>query len=432
MFGSLQFAGREHVESWYAASAGSFTPRPRLGESLTADVCVVGAGYTGLSAALELAERGYRVVVLEGARVGWGASGRNGGQVLSDLACGMNLVRDELGQDAAREIWNMTREAVELVGQRCAKYDIDAELVWGYFHAALKERQLREQAAWQEDAARHYGYDRFELVGRDRLPEMVASERYVGGLFEPDAGHLHPLKYAQGLARAAEAAGVRIFEHSAVSGIVPGATVRVAVGKLEVRAESVVLAGNTYLGQLVPELDKKIMPVGTYLIATEPLGEARARALIPKNLAVCDANFVLDYFRFSRDTRLLFGGRVSYTGMTPVGLRDAMRRSMLKVFPGLADAKVEYDWGGFVDITMNRAPHFGRVQPNVFFAQGFSGHGVALTGLAGRLMAEAIDGEPERFDLFARLSHRSFPGGALLRTPALLMATSYYRLRDYL
>lgn len=432
MFGSLQFAGREHVESWYAASAGSFTPRPRLTESLTADVCVVGAGYTGLSAALELAERGYRVVVLEGARVGWGASGRNGGQVLSDLACGMGLVRDELGADAAREIWNMTREAVDMVGQRCARHGIDAELVWGYFHAALKTRQLREQAAWQEDAARHYGYDRFELVGKEGLPGMVASERYVGGLFEPDAGHLHPLKYALGLARAAEAAGVRLFEHSAVTAIRPGATARVAVGELEVRAESVVLAGNTYLGRLVPELDSKIMPVGTYLIATEPLGEARARALIPKNLAVCDANFVLDYFRFSRDTRLLFGGRVSYTGMTPVGLRDAMRRSMLKVFPGLSDVKVEYDWGGFVDITMNRAPHFGRLQPNVFFAQGFSGHGVALTGLAGRLMAEAIDGEPARFDLFARLSHHRFPGGALLRTPALLMATSYYRLRDYL
>ncbi|AXK39240.1 NAD(P)/FAD-dependent oxidoreductase [Crenobacter cavernae] len=432
MFGSLQFAGQEHVDSWYAASAGPFKERASLTESLAADVCVVGAGYTGLSAALELAERGYRVVVLEGARVGWGASGRNGGQVLSDLACGMDLVRDELGQEAAREVWNMTREAVDLVGQRCAKHKIDAELVWGYFHAALKDRQLREQAAWQEDAARHYGYDRFELIGKNRLPEMVNSERYVGGLYEPDAGHIHPLKYALGLARAAEAAGVRIFENSAVTEIVPGATVRVKVGQLEVRAESVVLAGNTYLGKLVPELDKKIMPVGTYIIATEPLGEGRARSLIPKNLAVCDANFVLDYFRFTRDTRMLFGGRVSYTGMTPVGLRETMRRSMLKVFPSLENVKIEYDWGGFVDITMSRAPHFGRVKPNVFFAQGFSGHGVALTGLAGRLMAEAINGEAERFDLFARLSHHSFPGGSLLRTPALLMATSYYRLRDYL
>jgi gamma-glutamylputrescine oxidase len=432
MFGSLQFAGQEHVDSWYAASAGPLAPRPRLSESLSADVCVLGAGYTGLSAALELAERGYRVVVLEGARVGWGASGRNGGQVLSDLACGMNPVRDALGQEAAREIWNMTREAVALVGERCAKYAIDAELVWGYFHAALKVRQLREQADWQEDAARHYGYDRFQLIGKERLPEMVNTARYVGGLFEPDAGHLHPLKYALGLARAAEAAGVRIFEHSAVGEIVPGTTVRVKAGRHEVRAESLVLAGNTYLGKMVPELDSKIMPVGTYIIATEPLGEARARELIPRNLAVCDANFVLDYFRCTRDTRLLFGGRVSYTGMTPLGLRDAMRRSMLKVFPSLADVKVEYDWGGFVDITMNRAPHFGRLRPNIFFAQGFSGHGVALTGLAGRLMAEAIHGEPERFDLFARLSHRRFPGGALLRTPALLMATSYYRLRDCL
>ncbi|RXZ43694.1 NAD(P)/FAD-dependent oxidoreductase [Crenobacter cavernae] len=432
MFGSLQFAGQEHVDSWYAASAGPFKARASLTESLAADVCVVGAGYTGLSAALELAERGYRVVVLEGARVGWGASGRNGGQVLSDLACGMDLVRDELGQQAASEVWNMTREAVDLVGQRCAKHHIDADLVWGYFHAALKDRQLREQAAWQEDAARHYGYDRFELIGKDRLPEMVNSERYVGGLYEPDAGHIHPLKYALGLARAAEAAGVRIFEHSAVTEIVPGATVRVKVGKLEVRAESVVLAGNTYLGKLVPELDKKIMPVGTYIIATEPLGEGRARSLIPKNLAVCDANFVLDYFRFTRDTRLLFGGRVSYTGMTPVGLRETMRRSMLKVFPSLENVKIEYDWGGFVDITMNRAPHFGRVKPNIFFAQGFSGHGVALTGLAGKLMAEAIHGEAERFDLFAKLSHHSFPGGSFLRTPALVMATSYYRLRDYL
>lgn len=424
--------GVEHVDSWYAASADPLARRPVLAQSLDADVCVVGAGYTGLSASLELAERGYKVVVLEAARTGWGASGRNGGQVLTDLACGMGLVRDQLGLAAARDIWTMTHEAVGLVKSRCAQHQIDADLTWGYFHAALKPRHMHAYEAWQEEAARDYGYNGFELIQQDKVSDMVQSDRYIGGMYEADSGHLHPLKYALGLAKAAENAGVRIFEHSKVDKITPGDPVRIQVGAYEVRAKFTVLAGNTFLGRLVPQLDSKIMPVGTYIIATEPLGEERARALIPRNLAICDANFVLDYFRLSSDSRLLFGGRVSYSGMTPLRLRESMRKNMLSVFPQLQDVKVDYSWGGHVDITMNRAPHFGQLHSTIFFAQGFSGHGVALTGLAGRLIAESIAGQPERFTLFARLSHRNFPGGRWLRTPALVMATNYYRLRDCL
>lgn len=432
MLGLLNNSSTEHIDSWYAASCGDIPARPKLQGRVRADVCVIGGGYTGLSTAIELAKRGLTVTVLEAARIGWGASGRNGGQVINDIACGVGLVKKQLGDTAARQVWDTTLEAVNLVSERCSEFNIDCDLTWGYFHAALKQRQLDELAESREIAAELYNYHGFEVIGPERVPEMVASPLYIGGLYDAGSGHLHPLKYALGLARAAEQCGAQLFEHSAALTIEQGATVKVKTADGEVEADFLVLGGNTYLGGLVPGLERKIMPVGTYIVATEPLGQERAQALIPQNLAVCDVNFVLDYYRRSADTRLLYGGRVSYSGRTPLALKDSMRRDMVKVFPQLADVQVEYGWGGLVDITMNRAPHFGRLAPNVYFAQGFSGHGVALTGLAGRLMAEAITGQAQRFDLYARLQHRDFPGGRWLRTPALVLAMAYYRLRDYL
>lgn len=432
MLGLLNNPSTEHIDSWYAASCGDIPARPTLQGAVRADVCVIGGGYTGLSTAIELTRRGLKVTLLEGARIGWGASGRNGGQVINDIACGVGLVRKQLGETAARQVWDSTLEAVNLVAERCSEFNIDCDLSWGYFHAALKPRQLDELAEAQQAAAQRYGYHGFELIDKARLPEMVASPLYIGGLYDAGSGHLHPLKYALGLARAAEQCGAQLYEHSAALQIEQGRAVKVKTAAGVVEADFLVLGGNTYLGSLAPQLERKIMPVGTYIVATEPLGIERACALLPQNLAVCDVNFVLDYYRLSADTRLLYGGRVSYSGMTPLALKDSMRRDMVKVFPQLADVKVDYGWGGLVDITLNRAPHFGRLAPNVYFAQGFSGHGVALTGLAGRLMAEAITGQAGRFDLYARLQHRDFPGGKLLRKPALVLAMAYYRLRDYL
>lgn len=427
------FAHQEHTASWYATSCGPMPSYPTLQTTVQADVCVIGAGYTGLSAALELAKRGFSVVILEGARVGWGASGRNGGQVLNDVACGMETIAEQLGHEPARRVWQMSLEAVELVKERVEAYHIDCHLQWGYVHAALKMRQMDALRRWQEQAADHYDYHDFNILeGRYELEPYLRSPRYIGGLHDPNSGHLHPLRYALGLAQAARDNGVQIYEHSPVQAIKAGPPAILSTPQGQVQAKYVVLAGNTYLGELAPALDRRIMPVGTYIIATEPLGESLARSLLPQQSAVCDTNFVLDYFRLSHDWRLLFGGRVSYSGMSPLNLKQSMRQDMLKVFPKLAANKVEFGWGGFVDITMNRAPDFGRLLPHVFYAQGFSGHGVALTGLAGLLMAEAISGQAGRFDVFSRLKHRPFPGGPRFRTPALVLAMLWYRLRDLL
>lgn len=421
-----------HIDSYYAASAHAQTDHPALRGREDCDVCVVGGGIAGISTALNLAERGYQVIVLEAARVGWGASGRSGGQILTDYACGMDTIERHLGRDDARTLFALSREAMDITCGRIARHDIDCELQLGYLHAGVKPRHVRELKESMEHMAERYGYAGLELWDRDQLRQQIDTPRYEGGLFDPHSGHLHPLNYTLGLARAAEAAGVRFFEDSRVLRLDRGAAPVVYTELGEVHSRQLVLCGNAYLNGLVPELWRHIMPVGTYIAATEPLGAERAQALIRNNMAVADTNFVLDYFRLAKDTRLLFGGRVSYSTFDPPMLRESMRQRMLQVFPQLADLKMEYSWGGYVDITVNRAPDFGRLGKNIYYAQGFSGHGMALTGLAGQLMAEAIHGESSRFDLFGKIPHLPFPGGRWFRTPALVLAMAWFRLRDLL
>ncbi len=429
----LKFANQSHAPSWYAATANDATRHPVLKGTIDADVCVIGAGLTGVSTALNLAERGYRVALLEASKVGWAASGRNGGQLIGGFACGMDTFAQFMSESEVKQMWAMGLETLDIVKSRVAKHQIDCALTEGYFTAANKARDVDDLKRWRDEAAQRFGYDRFRYVDGEGVRQYVQSARYPGGLYDPDSGHLHPLNYTLGLARAAREAGVQIFEDSAVTGIRDeqgGHTIETAQGK--VRAKFVVLACNTYLGALAPDLARKIMPVGTYVIATEPLGKERMAALMPAQAAVCDSRFVLDYFRPAPDTRMLWGGKVSYSTFEPRDLGEAMRSDMLKTFPQLADVKVDYAWGGFVDITMNRAPHFGRLSPTVYFAQGFSGHGVNTTGLAGTLIAEAIHGQAARFDLFGKIRHRDFPGGAALRTPALVLAMAWYRMKDLL
>ena len=420
-----------HAASYYAATANDATEHPRLVGEIAADVCIVGGGYTGLSAALELAERGYKVVLLEAARIGWGASGRNGGQICSGYAAGITRLTGWVGAEDALRLWLVAEEAKAIIRQRVERHAIACDLAWGYLHAALKRRQLRETAEELEQWER-WGYREARLVEQAEMHGLVASRTYVGGLLDRGGGHLHPLNYALGLARAARAAGATLHERSRVLRLEGEGPVRVATAQGAVRARYVVLAGNAYLGDLVPGLRRKIMPVGTYIAATEPLGAERARSLIRNNLAVADCNFVISYFRRSADHRLLFGGRVSYTTLMPPNLPGAMRRSMLRVFPQLAGVRFDYVWGGNVAITVERTPHLGRLAGDIYFAHGYSGLGVALTGVAGRIVAEAIAGTAERLDLFARLPHTSFPGGPLLRTPILGLAMLWFRLKDLL
>ena len=422
-----------HIDSWYAASTPPQPPRPALQGDVDTDICVIGGGIAGCSTALHLAERGYRVVLLEAHRVGWGASGRSGAQAIPGIACGQHKLQALVGDADARRIWDVSVEGLRLQRELIARHGIDCDLRTGQMHVAIKPRQERELR--EEVATLHgeYGYDSIRMVEREELRAILATDRYIAGNYDSAGGHLHPLKYTQGLAAAAERAGVRIFEDSralAYARVAGALEVTTATGR--VRCRSLALCGNAWLGPFAPALSRKIMGVGTYIVATQPLGAERAASLIRNDAAVTDINWVIDYFRRSADHRLLFGGRVSYSGLDPLGTRRATRARMLAVFPQLADADIEHAWGGYVDITMNRAPHFGRLEPDVYFLQGFSGHGIALTGVAGKLLAEAIGGTAERFDLFARIPHRDFPGGAALRRPALVLAMLWYRMRDLL
>jgi gamma-glutamylputrescine oxidase len=419
-------------DSYYLATAAPAEAYPAVAGSQECDVCIVGGGLAGLSAAIDLRRAGLDVVLLEGRQVGWGASGRNGGQALSGLACDLSVVQRQLGPDAARRIWDMTLEAVDLIGERCREFAIDCQWQAGYLAAAIGPRKARELHDWVRAMERDFGYHELQFIDGAAVRRWIDSTRYEALAFDPRGGHLHPLRYTQGLARAAAQLGARIQEGARATRLERGARPVLHTAHGTVRCRHVLLAGNVYLEDLEPRLARRIMPVGTFIAASAALGAARADALIPSRAAVCDTQFVLDYFRLSADHRMLFGGRVSYSTIAPRRLADSMRARMLGVFPQLADVPIEYSWGGYVDITMNRAPDFGRVDPNIYYLQGFSGHGLALTGLAGRLAAQAIAGDAARFDLFARLQHREFPGGAALRTPALVLAMSWFRLRDIL
>ncbi len=429
----LKFRNQTHVRSYYAASANDTARHAPLAGRVRADVCVIGGGFTGLCTALNLAERGYAVALLEASRIGWGASGRNGGQLITGYSCGIDTFASQLPPEDVRRIWDMGLESVDIVREQVDKHRIECDLTFGYLTVANKARHADSLKAWRDEAAGRFGYEGCQYIESSDLGRYLDSKRYVGGLHSDDSGHLHPLNYALGLARAASDAGASLYEETcAVSLRKTAAGYDVLCENGQVEARHIVLAGNAYLGPLAPELARKIVPVATYLIATEPLAEARARALMPANAAVCDCNHALEYFRRSADGRLLWGGRASYSTRMPANAAELMRRDMLKTFPQLDDVKIDYAWGGLIDATMNRAPHFGRLAPDVYFAQGFSGHGVNVTALAGRLIAEAIDAQATRFDLFGKLRHREFPGGTFLRKPLLALAMAWHALQDAL
>jgi gamma-glutamylputrescine oxidase len=403
---------------------------PMLDGALEADVCVIGAGYSGLSVALECRARGLSVIVLDAHRPGWGASGRNGGQTLVGFAKD-EIIERQLGNQGARAAWALSVEGVGLVRERIARYGIECDFTPGYLTVATKPKRVPDLRSWMDSASQRWGYDKLSWLDTDEIRARVASRRYLAGVYDPFSGHLHPLKYCLGLADAARREGAQLFAQSPVIEVVRGARPLVRTAGGEVRCRFVVACGNATIGNVLPAtVAARIAPIASYIVATEPLGEARANALIQRREAICDNNFFLDYFRLSADHRVLFGGRASSTGASPAQLSEQIRQRMIDVFPQLGDVRIDYAWGGFVDVTRNRAPDFGSIDPNYFYVQGFSGHGVALTGIGARVVAQAIAGESASFDLFARLRHARFPGGPALRGPALELGMMYHRIME--
>ena len=420
------------ADSWYEATARREAPLPALEGDIDADVCVVGAGLSGCSTAMHLAQRGYKVVVLEAERIGYGASGRSGGQIIPGWAGGMDKIAAQLGKADAKRVWDFGIEGIELTRELIEKHRIDCDLAWGHVHTALKPRQRQELLDWQREQEGDFGYRKLRFMDREETEAWIASKRYIAGLYDSGAGHLHPLRYTLGVGRAAIAAGAHIFEQSEVTGITYGPKVTVKTAKGSVRAKFLALCANVGHVDLSDRLARKLIGVASYIVASKPLGEARAKALLKDNIAVADLNWIIDYYRLSADYRMLFGGRVSYSGVDPLGTARATRQRMLNVFPQLADVEIGYAWGGMIDITMSRLPNFGRLEPNVYYLQGYSGHGMVATTIAGRIAAEAIAGQAERFDVMARIKHHDFPGGRLFRRPTLVMAMTWFRLRDLL
>ncbi len=422
-----------HAASYYAASSAPQPDHPPLQEQLTVDVCVVGGGFSGLNTAIELAERGFSVAVLEGRRIGWGASGRNGGQLIRGVGHGLEQFSSVIGTEGVRTMTEMGLEAVEIARQRIEKYDIDCDLTWGYCDLANKPRDLEHLRA-EALTLQSLGYrHEVRMLSADQVHTVVGSNQYVGGMVDMGSGHLHPLNLALGEARAAQQLGVRLFENAMVTRIDYGPQVKVHTATGCVTANTLVLACNAYLNDLNTELSGKVLPAGSYIIATEPLDEATAQQLLPQNFAVCDQRVTVDYYRLSADRRLLFGGACHYSGRDPKDIAGYMRPKMLGVFPQLADVKIDYQWGGMIGIGANRLPQIGRLnsQPNVFYAQAYSGHGLNATHLAGRLLAEAISGQAQgRFELFAKVPHMTFPGGKLLRSPLLALGMLWHRFKE--
>lgn len=429
---------REHTNSYYAATQRDKTPFPTLSGDVTTDICIIGGGLTGVSTALELAEQGRDVVLLEAHRIGWGASGRNGGQIIGGYGGKLTSKPDKTdkrhGKGTTDKLVDMGNEAVEIIKQRIQKYQIECDLKWGFLNVALKQREMDDLGHWY-DELKEQGYEPdIQMVDKEGLRDYVGTDRYIGGMVDMGWGHLQVLDLCKGEARAAANLGAQIFEQTIAQDVEHGDTIKVKTEHGTVHAKQLILCGNAYLAalapKLAPKLTKYVLPATSYIIATEPLSDEQVADVMPKNYAVCDQRTALDYFRLSADNRMLFGGVSNYTASAPRSITTTLRNKMLKVFPQLSDAEIDYYWGGRMGISFRRVPQLGQLAPNVFYAQAYSGHGVAPTHMTGRILAETLNGDRSRFDIMAKETHVPFPGFGMIRQSMYAVGMSFYKIRD--
>ena len=419
-----------HTGSYYAASVNDKTDFAPLAGSVDADVCVIGAGFTGISTALHLAERGYNVHVVEANKVGWGASGRNGGQMIGGIA-GEPAILKHHGPGIAKQIWDMRWAGHEIIRSRVDQYDIQCDLKSGYLDVAIKERHVRDQHDEYEYLEQNNFPHQIQILSQTETRDLIGTDAYIGALRNNGNGHLHPLNLCIGEAQAAVSQGATIYEQSKIVRLQQGDRPTVVTDNGSVAADFVVLAGNAYQF-FNTKLRSQLFPVNSFIIATEPLSEEQVHELNPEDLAVCDPNFVLEYFRLSADKRLLFGGRWNYFGNDPEVIKKNLKPRMCRIYPQLVDTRIDYAWTGTIGVTLSRVPQLGRIAPNIYYSQGYSGHGVNVTHLAGQIMADAIAGTFERFDIFANIKPVTVPGSAIFSKQMVALGMVYYRLKDLL
>ncbi|MEH6548997.1 MAG: FAD-binding oxidoreductase [Pseudomonadales bacterium] len=426
MFLKKSVESNEHAPSYYSASANWQTDYPQLEGELQVDVVIVGGGFSGVSTAVELCERGYKVALVEAKRISWGATGRNGGQIIGGVGSNPDAFRNAIGEEGVNAVYKMGTECVDIVRERIEKYSIDCDLKWGYLEGALKPRHMRWYKDWASDN------NNIKLLDKQQFKEYVNSDIYLGGYYREDWGHVQPLNLCIGEARAAENMGAKIFEQSPVTRITYGDRPSVHTEKGTIKSDYVILCGNAYLGNVAPHLDKRVLPSTSCMIATEPLTREQIEQTLRKDVAFCDSRTALDYYRLSSDKRMLFGGLSNYSGLEPANVLEIMQAKMDHVFPSLKGVRIDYKWSGQMGISVRRMPQLGRLDSKVLYVTGYSGHGVAPTHVMGRILAEAVDGNTERFDIMNKMTHYPWPGGKWLRRPAMAVGMMYFKLMDKL
>ena len=419
-----------HTNSYYANSIKEETNYPVLEEDLTTDICIVGGGFSGVSAGLHLSELGYKVVIIEANKIGWGATGRNGGEIIGGFS-GDDIMQEKYDAKYTDMVWNMRWEGNDIIRKRVEKYNIDCDLKWGYLDVAIKKRHIQDLKFSYEDMQNHNYPHQISLLTGDETKNLIGTNEYIGGLLNMGNGHVHSLNLCIGEAKAAESLGTLIYEKSPVLRIEKNNKPKVYTSKGSVTANSLLLTGNAY-----HHFDKKmqnfIIPVNSFVIATEPLSNEIINKINPQDLAVCDPNYILEYFRLTGDKRLLFGTRLNYHGNDEDFIKTELRKKMLRIYPDLSNVKIDYGWTGKIAVTVNHIPQIGKLTSNIYYSQGYSGHGVNMTHLAGKLISEAISGTMERFDLFNSIRPVSIPGTYFLRRPLLSLGVMLYKIKDLL